>query len=125
MKFFSFVILAGIVLGAPEPRYEMTTYTVGMVRKGPNWTADDTPETRGVQAGHMANIQKMAATGKLIVAGPMGEGDDLRGIFIFKDTTLDEARAMMAVDPAVKAGRFIPEVHAWYAAAGLKVNPPK
>jgi uncharacterized protein YciI len=125
MKLLGFVILAGIVFGAPEPTYEMTTYTVGIVRKGPNWTAADTPETRRIQAGHMANIQKMATTGKLIVAGPMGEGDDLRGVFIFKDTTPDEARAMMAVDPAVQAGRFIPEVHAWYAAAGLKVNPPK
>ena len=125
MRLLSFVLLAGIVFGAPEPTYEMTTYALGILRKGPAWTAADTPETRSLQAAHMSNIQKMAATGKLIVAGPIGDEGDLRGVFIFKETTPDEARAMMAVDPAVKAGRFIPEVHPWFAAAGLKVSPPK
>ena len=124
MKLLSFIVLAGIVFGADQPKYEMTTYALGILRKGPSWTAADTPETRSLQAAHMANIQKMAATGKLIVAGPMGDEGDLRGVFIFQETTPDEARAMMAADPAVKAGRFIPEVHAWFAAAGLKVNPP-
>ena len=108
MKILSFVAIACIAFGA-EPVYEMTTYTVGILRKGPNWTAADTPETRRMQAAHMANIQKMAATGKLIVAGPMGDEGDLRGVFIFKETTPDEARAMMAADPAVKkrAGSFL------------------
>ena len=125
MRLLSFVVLAGIVFGAPEPKYEMTTYALGILRKGAAWTAADTPETRSLQAAHMANVQKMAATGKLIVAGPMGDDGDLRGVFIFKEATPEEARAMMAADPAVKAGRFISEVHAWFAAAGLKVNPPK
>jgi uncharacterized protein len=125
MRLLIFTALACVAFGADEPKYEMTNYALGILRKGPAWTAADTPETRSLQAAHMANIQKMAATGKLIVAGPMGDEGDVRGIFIFKETTPDEARAMMTADPAVKAGRFIPEVHAWFAAAGLKVNPPK
>lgn len=125
MKFLSFVVLACLAFAAPEPTYEMTTYAIGILRKGPAWTAADTAETRSLQAAHIANIQKMAATGKLIVAGPMGDEGDLRGVFIFKETTPEDARVMMTADPAVKAGRFIPEVHAWFAAAGLRVNRPK
>ena len=32
----------------------------------------------------MANIRRMGATGKLIVAGPFSDDTDLRGMFIFK-----------------------------------------
>ena len=79
------------MLFAVEPQYEMTTYVMGLLRKGPVYA-------RGIQEGHMANIKKMAATGKLIVA---------------------------SADPAVKAGRLVVELHPWFAAAGLRVNDPK
>jgi len=32
---------------------------------------------------------------------------------------------MVDEDPAVKAGRLVVELHPWFAAAGLRVNPPK
>ena len=73
----------------------------------------------------MANIRKMAATGKLIVAGPFSDDGDLRGVFIFKLKSVEEAKAMVDEDPAVKAGRLVVEFHPWFAAAGLKVDPPK
>ena len=128
------LVLASLTLGAdekkalaskPEPAYKMTTYIMGLLRKGPSWTAAETPETQRLQAGHLANIQKMAAAGKLIVAGPFSDEGDLRGVFIFQQVSLDEARAMVAVDPAVKAGRLIVDLHPWFAAAGLRVNGPK
>ena len=72
----------------------------------------------------MANINKMAATGKLIVAGPFSDDGEMRGVFIFQNTSEEEARIMVDQDPAVKAGRLIVELHPWFAAAGLKVNLP-
>jgi uncharacterized protein YciI len=67
----------------------------------------------------------MADTGKLIVAGPFTDGaGDLRGILIFHGVTLDEAKAMIAEDPAVRAGRLEIELKPWMAAKGLKVDPP-
>ena len=109
----------------PEPKYEMTTYVMGLLRKGPKWTAASTPKTQRIQAGHMANIRKMGATGKLIVAGPLSDNGELRGVLIFERTSIEEAQAMVDQDPAVKAGRLIVELHPWFAAAGLRVNPPK
>jgi len=107
-----------------EPQYEMTTYVMGLLRKGPNFSTGSTEENQKIQAGHMANIQKMADVGKLIVAGPFTDNGDIRGIFIFK-ATIDEARALAAADPAIQSGHLILELHPWFAAAGLKVNPPK
>ena len=71
------------------------------------------------------NIRKMAATGKLIVAGPFMDGGDVRGLYIFSGGSIDEVKAMVADDPAVKAGRLVVEVKPWMAAKGIKVDPPK
>jgi len=103
----------------------MTKYVMGLLRKGPNWSAASTEETQRIQEGHMANIRKMAAGGKLVVAGPFTDKGDVRGVFIFQQTSIEEARAMVYEDPAVKAGRLVVELHPWFAAAGLRVNPPK
>lgn len=127
MKIAVGVLLAAIACFAqeskPEPKYEMDTYIFGLLKKGPKWTAEATDETRKIQAGHMANIRRMAETGKLIVAGPLADGGDARGIFIFK-ATLEEAKALAAEDPAIQSGRLSIDFYKWYAAKGLSVAPP-
>ena len=46
-------------------------YQVGFLKKGPAWTATQTDETRQIQSAHMAHINKMADSGKLVAAGPV------------------------------------------------------
>jgi uncharacterized protein YciI len=106
-----------------QPKFQGENYVVCLLTKGEKWTPAETPETRKIQEGHMANIRSMAATGKLIVAGPFADDSALRGMFIFR-TTLEDARAMTSVDPAVKAGRLVPECHPWFAGKGLNVPEP-
>ena len=71
----------------------------------------------------MENIRKMGATGKLLIAGPFVDGGDLRGLFIFRVATLEEAKALAKQDPAVKAGRLVLEWHPWFAAKNIVVTP--
>ncbi len=80
-------------------------YTLVVLRKGPVWTADETPAVKALLEQHMANIRRLGTDGKLLAAGPCGDGD-LRGIFVFATESLDEARSLAASDPAVKAGRL-------------------
>jgi uncharacterized protein YciI len=122
--FALFAVLQCFGQATPEPKYEMDNYVVGLLKRGPKWTKEVTDESKKIQAGHMAHIGKMAATGKLIVAGPFMDGGDLRGMFIFK-TTLEDAKAMAEEDPAVKAGRLAVDLHPWFAGKGLSVAPPK
>jgi uncharacterized protein len=118
------VLLLAAAAFAQEPKYEMDRYVVGLLVRGPNWTAETTPETAKIQEGHMANIRRMGSTGKLIVAGPFtGNNDRIRGMLIFR-TTLEDAKQMVAEDPAVRAGRLVLELYPWFAAKGLKVAPP-
>ena len=110
---------------AKEPQYEMTTYVLGLLYRGPNAGTGTPEEAAKLQEGHMANIGAMAKAGKLTVAGPIGDKGELRGIFIFHNTTMDEAKALVAADPAIKAGRLRIELHPWFAAKGIKPDPPK
>jgi len=119
-------IAAGVAGRAGEgehPRYEMTTYYVGFLYKGPSWTPEVTAETQKIQEGHIANIERLAAEGKIVLAGPFSDGGDLRGMFVYKVASVEEARTLAETDPAVKAGRLRIEIHPWYSAKGIRVDP--
>lgn len=53
--------------------------------------------------GHLANINRLAQEGKLIVAGPFEGGG---GIFILNTTSIDEANAWLSTDPGIQANRW-------------------
>ena len=108
----------------PLAAQEMRFYVMGMLYRGPQWTAEATEEARKLQEGHMANINKLAGEKKLILAGPMAGKGELRGIFVFDTDDVDKAREWCDQDPAVKAGRLRVELHKWYAAKGIGVLPP-
>jgi uncharacterized protein len=120
------VLLLLLVSSAAHPaQYEMTTYYVAFLHKGDKWTPGETAETKLIQQGHMENIERMAASGKLVLAGPFLDDGDLRGIFVFQGVTREEAEQLCANDPAVKAGRLRVELHPWFSAKGIRVDPPK
>ena len=121
---------ASLLTAAEEPSvgpggFEMTTYYVGFLYRGAKWTPEETAETRKIQEGHMANIQKMATAGKLVIAGPFTDNGDLRGLYVFRVASAEEARALVESDPAVQAGRLRFELHPWYAAKNITVTPRK
>jgi uncharacterized protein YciI len=102
----------------PDPS-QMSTYVVGMLYRGPNWTAEKTPETESLQAGHMANINRMAEMGKLMAAGPMGDTGQLRGIFIFRADSIAEVKPLAEADPAIQAGRLKIDYRTWWGQKGI------
>lgn len=102
--------------------WEMETYYVGLIFRGPAWTPGETPEITEIQKAHLANITRLADSGKLVLAGPFTDGGDLRGMFVFRVSTLDEAKALCDTDPAVRAGRLRVELHPWYSAKGITID---
>jgi uncharacterized protein YciI len=106
------------IMKPPALPFKQTTYYFCFLRRGANWTAERTPETEKLQAAHMANINAMAKTGKLVIAGPFEKAGEYAGVFVFKVGSLDEAKALAESDPAVKAGRLRTDVHPWLVGEG-------
>jgi uncharacterized protein YciI len=98
---------------------KLTTAYLAFLTRGEKWTAERTPANAEIQKAHLANIQKLADMKKLVVAGPFGDNGRLRGIFVFKVASLDEAKSLAATDPAVQAGRLALEIHPWLIPEGI------
>jgi uncharacterized protein YciI len=105
-------------LGADDRGMKM--YVLCILKTGPNDANFKGKERDDIFAGHFANINNLADQGKLAVAGPFGTNDrNYRGLYIFNVPTLAEAEKLVVLDPAVKAGVFVPEMTLWYASASL------
>jgi uncharacterized protein len=96
----------------------MRMYVMALLKAGPNRQRPP-EEAQKLQAAHRANINRLAAEGKLILAGPFGDDGPLRGIYIFDVPTVAEAEALTRTDPAIQAGQLAMELHPWYGSAAL------
>ncbi len=118
------LLCLGLALGAAaatatEPaRSAPVRYRLGLLVRGPGWTAERTPHTDSIQAGHMANIGRMAEHGALVAAGPFMRGGEMRGIFVFRPGD-DPIDSLLAGDPAIASGRLECRRFPWVAPAGL------
>jgi uncharacterized protein YciI len=77
------------------------------------------PERDAMFAGHFANIERLAAAGKLAIAGPMDGVGGWRGMFIFAVADIEEAKRLVATDPVIMKGEMVAEYHALFASAAL------
>jgi uncharacterized protein YciI len=100
---------------------KLNTVFLGFLKKGPNRAEgdDNTPQVQELQKAHIANINRLAGLKKLIAAGPFGDDGNLRGIFVFRVASLQEAQELCATDPMIKIGRLAVELHPWQVPEGV------
>ena len=107
-------------LGADD--YGMRKYVMAFLKAGPNQDQDSATASQ-LQRAHLENIFRLADEGKLALAGPFLDRGELRGVYVFNVSTIEEAQALTETDPAIKAGRLVMELHPWYgSAATMMVN---
>jgi len=99
---------------------EMDSFIVVLLVRPANAPALPKAELDKLGEGHMATIGRLAEEGKLLKAGPFEDfsGRNVRGMFILKTASVDEAREWVATDPLVKAGRLVPEFLKWFVLKG-------
>ena len=109
-------------LGADE--YGMKSYVLVILKTGTNTTTDK-QTLDSLFRGHMDNIQRLSAQGKLIIAGPMKKNpNNYRGIFILDVKTQDEAHQLLSTDPTIREKIFDVELYDWYGSAALPTYLP-
>ena len=104
---------------APEP------YVMVFLRR----PADAPPRLEGeageaLQRAHLGNMRKLADEDKLVCAGPFLDGTSLRGVFVLKTGSLDEARQWAQTDPMFQQNRLVGEFHLWPQRPGTFSKPP-
>jgi uncharacterized protein YciI len=109
------------IFGKTNMPLDMQTVYFGFLKKGPNRKDGDDklPEVLELQKAHLANINRLAETKKLVIAGPFGDDGELRGIFVFRVESLKEAESLAATDPMIKIDRLKIELHPWQVPAGV------
>jgi uncharacterized protein YciI len=131
----AFICLGALVMTAEERAFDpelakrlgadergMKMYVLCILKTGPKDGEIQGEERKAIFAGHFANIGRLADEGKLAAAGPFGKNDKTwRGLYIFNVATIEDAEKLVMLDPAVKAGVFVPELTLWYGSAAMMV----
>jgi len=110
---------------APAAAEHYFFYQLVLLRRLANAPPLDPDARQKLQEGHLANIRRLAKEGKLVLAGPCLDDTPLRGIFVLKTQSLDEAKQWTLTDPAVAANRFAPEFHIWIQPTSTFSTPPE
>lgn len=99
--------------------YGMRKYVIAFLYRGERVQEYTDEQRTEIQAGHMANINRLAKEGKMVMAGPLFGNEELRGLFFFAVESLEEAQKLTESDPAIKAGVLKMNLKEWYGSAAL------
>jgi len=99
----------------------MQQYFIAFLKRGPNRSQSKT-EADSLQRLHMAHLGRMYDEGYADISGPFGDDGDIRGITIYNVPTLAIADSLANMDPMVKSGRLVIEIHPWWAAKGFPLR---
>ena len=91
-----------------------------LLKTGPNRDQDEATADR-LQLAHLQHLFNLRRQGLLTLFGPVEDAGELRGIGVVLVETREEAEALFADDPLVKAGRHIAEIRPWFTMPGASL----
>ena len=101
----------------------MTIYYLFILKKGPGWSPESTPEVERLQKEHLENYRRLKEEGKLMITGPFLDSfqlsGEMRGAGVLKAASFEEAQEWISTDPMVKVGRLVFELHTWMIGKGI------
>lgn len=99
----------------------MQQYFIAFLKSGPK-RSQSKEETDSLQKLHMAHLSRMYEEGFADISGPFGDDGDIRGITIYNVPTQKIADSLANMDPMIKSGRLMIEIHPWWAAKGFPLR---
>ena len=106
---------------------EFDSYYVVILKKGPNWTGQSTPELEALQQRHLAHLGKLYQQGLNLISGPVQDHGELdrRGISIYRFDafpSLDALRAKVEADPMFEIGHLDADYMTWHVPRGSSLE---
>jgi uncharacterized protein len=92
-------------------------YCLRIYKSGPNRNQPPA-KAEQIQMEHLRYLLQLHAEGKLLINGPIVDDPVLKGMSIFNTTDREEVKRLSEADPAVKAGRLVYEIYAWFGIPG-------
>ncbi|MEJ1221340.1 YciI family protein [Sediminicola sp. 1XM1-17] len=99
----------------------MQQYFIAFLKAGPN-RDQNAKVLDSLQNLHLEHLGRMYELGYADISGPFGDEGEIRGITIYNVPTLQMADSLAHLDPMVKAGRLLIEMHPWWAAKGFSLR---
>ena len=99
----------------------MQQYFIAFLKSGPT-RSQTKEEADSLQKLHLAHLGRMYEEGFADISGPFGDDGDIRGITIYNVPTKKMADSLANMDPMVKSGRLMIEIHPWWAAKGFSLR---
>ncbi len=99
----------------------MQQYFIAFLKGGPN-RSQSKEEADSLQKLHLAHLGRMYKEGFSDIYGPFGDDGEIRGITIYNVPTQKMADSLAHLDPMVKSGRLVIEIHPWWAAKGFPLR---
>ncbi|HTM36606.1 MAG TPA: YciI family protein [Terriglobales bacterium] len=123
---FSLLAISGLTFepGQAQVDEQPNQFFLVLLSRPSNAPQLDKIAAEKLQNDHMANIRRLASEGKLVIAGPFIDDTALRGVFVFRAGSAEEAQGWADADPAVKAGRLTAEVHGPWRIDANAIHPP-
>jgi len=94
----------------------MRQFVFGFLNAGPKAAEAPTPT---LMDDHLANLWSMRQSGVMVAGGPAVGSATRAGVVIMAIDSVEKAKALLELDPTVKAGRTIVELFPWFAADGI------
>lgn len=99
----------------------MQQYFMAFLKQGPN-RSQSKEVADSLETLHRAHLGRMYEKGYADISGPFGGDGDIRGITIYNTPTFEMADSLANIDPMVKSGRLVIELHSWWAAKGSSLR---
>jgi hypothetical protein len=76
-----------------EPANKLVEFHMALLKRGPKWTAAETPETKRLHQEHVNYVLGTLDSGKAVIAGPFTDGGEIEGVYVFRAASAAEAKA--------------------------------
>jgi uncharacterized protein YciI len=103
-----------------ELQFKLVEFHLALLKKGPKWTGKKTADAVLLDQKHQAFVTSLLESGQAIIAGRLNDNGEIRGVYVFRASSADEAKAWANTDPAVASGYLVVEMHPWWAEDVMK-----